>query len=147
MSPRAEVSLYQTPDMPLSLKDNTTGDYEMLAGNLASIGVGGIVAVASSLIWPEDFTFEATQAMNAPAGSRYARPVSPDGSDEKHAHDVKGAQADVRSVSSRDVPPTDVRLDESDLDPEGLQKAFKYAAWASAILVCSVTTLFGRCRD
>src|ERR1700733_1397461 len=26
------------------------GDYEMLAGNLASIGVGGIVAVAASLI-------------------------------------------------------------------------------------------------
>jgi Na+/proline symporter len=26
------------------------GDYEMLAGNLASIGVGGIVAVATSLI-------------------------------------------------------------------------------------------------
>jgi Na+/proline symporter len=26
------------------------GDYEMLAGNLASIGVGGIIAVATSLI-------------------------------------------------------------------------------------------------
>ena len=29
------------------------GDYEMLAGNLASIGVGGIVAVATSLIVSE----------------------------------------------------------------------------------------------
>jgi len=28
------------------------GDYEMLAGNLASIGVGGIIAVAASYIWP-----------------------------------------------------------------------------------------------
>jgi hypothetical protein len=27
-----------------------TGDFEMLAGNLASIGVGGIIAVVSSYI-------------------------------------------------------------------------------------------------
>ena len=45
----------------------TFGNYEMLSGNLASIGTGGIIAVTTSLIWPEDFDFEATRAINTPS--------------------------------------------------------------------------------
>lgn len=106
----------------------------MLAGNLASIGTGGVIAVATSLIWPEDFTFERTQAMNAPPGSRYAPPVSPNPGalsvDEKHE---KSVDADVRSVASHGA--SVAAPDESDLDPASLERAFRFAAWASIVLV------------
>jgi hypothetical protein len=115
----------------------------MLAGNLASIGVGGIVAWGTSALWPENYDFGSTRAMNAPAGSRFLpqgrthvgeRKVSDEGvkRDEK-----SGASASVESVqdgTSLAVP------DESDLEPEALRKAFKFAAWSSLVLV-SVTHL------
>ncbi|KAF8906688.1 urea transporter [Mucidula mucida] len=56
----------------------TVRDYAMLAGNLASIGVGAIVAVASSFIWPESFDFEVTHAED----HADVTPVEEDGKDD-----------------------------------------------------------------
>ncbi|KAG6847031.1 hypothetical protein H0H93_010527, partial [Arthromyces matolae] len=63
------------------------GDYEMLAGNLASIGVGGIIAVAWSLVSPENFNFDVTRVINAP---HHLHPVThPSGSDSaEKVHEV-----------------------------------------------------------
>ncbi|KAG6855507.1 hypothetical protein H0H87_001885, partial [Tephrocybe sp. NHM501043] len=122
------------------------GDYEMLAGNLASIGVGGIIAIIWSLIvcilsWvhrfltnvssdnqlPADFDFDITRSINAP----HYKHTHPKLSLEKveDDEDKKGASAEVQPVS--DV----VGLtDESDLDPVQLDKAFRFAAWSSLAL-------------
>jgi SSS family transporter len=97
------------------------GDYEMLAGNLASIGVGGIIATATSYIWPEDFNFDITRAINAP-GTRHARDSTEGDEDEKKSKEA--------------IDAAEVENDETDkeLDPVGLQKAFRFAAWSSVAL-------------
>lgn len=33
----------------------------MMAGNITSLGMGGIISIISSLIWPENFDFEITR--------------------------------------------------------------------------------------
>ncbi|TFY67126.1 hypothetical protein EVG20_g4051 [Dentipellis fragilis] len=90
------------------------GDYEMLAGNLASIGVGAIIATASSLIWPENFDFESTRALNAPKSA----PI------EEKSEDL-----------DRKSPDDEKRISSTDLDPVALGKAFRFAAWSSVILL------------
>ena len=117
----------------------------MLAGNLASIGVGGIVACFTSYFvsaistmavgvvldlllsqWPEDFDFEITRAINAPHSEdgSVSPKESPDLDEKKDP-----ASADTVSVSSsRDS-------EEAELDPIMLGKAFRFAAWSSVILV------------
>jgi urea-proton symporter len=101
----------------------TGGDFEMLAGNLASIGVGGIVATVCSYIWPEDFDWESTRAINA----NFHAPVTR--SDTKKSEDLdikeKDADVDVRDVSSNEDSIDD------ELDPVALDKAFRFASWSS----------------
>lgn len=99
------------------------GDYEMLAGNLAAIGVGGIIATAASYLWPEDFDFEITRAINAPT----VRRVHPRDSTEVDEDEKRSKEA---------VDTAEVENDESDkeLDPASLQKAFRFAAWSSVAL-------------
>jgi hypothetical protein len=115
----------------------------MLAGNLAAIGVGGIIATASSYLvshlffqfgtkysvlivgqWPEDFDFEITRAINAPV----TRPLQARDSPEVD-EDEKRSKEGVEAAA--------VENDESDneLDPAALQKAFRFAAWSSVALV------------
>ncbi|KAI0635141.1 urea transporter [Trametes polyzona] len=118
----------------------TGGDLEMLAGNLASIGVSGIITVVTSLIWPDDFDFEATRAINRPA-AHY-----------DHAKDNATPQSPSLYDSPRDEkkqPPTDISLEpvssippptafaeeeERELDPAALKKSFNLAAWSSILL-------------
>ncbi|KAI0325129.1 urea transporter [Cubamyces sp. BRFM 1775] len=114
----------------------TGGDLEMLAGNLASIGVGGIVTVVTSLIWPDDFDFEATRAINRPLHEK-------DGSDMRAS--PRSASLDD-SESEKKHAPADVSLEpvvsaraaaeeeERELDPVALNKSFRIAAWSSVIL-------------
>jgi len=99
------------------------GDYEMLAGNLAAIGVGGIVATVSSYVWPEDFNFDITRAINAPSA--------------RHAHERDSTEGDLDDKKSKEATEAaEVENDQSDneLDPVGLQKAFRFAAWSSVAL-------------
>ena len=124
--------------------DLSTGDLEMLAGNLASIGVGGIVTCVSSYFvrgscalsrqrldnvlwkWPEDFNFEITRVINAPhTASDPPSPKEPADFDDKK----DTASADAHSVLY------DERIEKDELDPAKLHKAFKFAAWSSVILV------------
>ncbi|TFK34666.1 urea transporter [Crucibulum laeve] len=105
------------------------GDFEMLAGNLASIGVGAIIATVSSLIWPDNFDWESTRAINKPASPvTHAREDSKSiASDEKRAA-VSEKAASVAGDSF------DVSEEEDELDPVSLNKAFKFATWSSLIL-------------
>ncbi|KAH9849395.1 urea transporter [Lenzites betulinus] len=112
----------------------TGGDLEMLSGNLASIGVGGIITVVTSLIWPDNFDFEATRAINRPtvifSGEKTAAASLDDRASEK-----KEAPADVslKPVTSLSAVAA-AQEEERELDPVALQKSFRLAAWASVIL-------------
>lgn len=75
------------------------------------------------LQWPEDFNFDITRAINAPSTHHVPQRDSSEDEDEKKSKD--GIEA------------AEVENDESDkeLDPAGLQKAFRFAAWSSLALV------------
>ena len=73
--------------------------------------------------WPEDFNFDITRAINAPS---------------THVHKRDSTEGDEDEKKSKEVVETaEVENDESDkeLDPAGLQKAFRFAAWSSIVLV------------
>ncbi|CDO75287.1 hypothetical protein BN946_scf184334.g5 [Trametes cinnabarina] len=134
----------------------TGGDLEMLAGNLASIGVGGIVTVITSLIvrdltpalcpgptpdqlsprlqWPDNFDFEATRAINRPTLETDCADASPrSGSLDDSASEKKRVPAEVSLepvISARAA----AEEEERELDPVALKKSFSIAAWASVIL-------------
>ncbi|KDR70212.1 hypothetical protein GALMADRAFT_144884 [Galerina marginata CBS 339.88] len=102
------------------------GDFEMLAGNLASIGVGAIVATVTSLIWPDNFDWETTRAINKPV------PPSTKIDDEKQddESDKKGHEVEVKG-SSIAGDSFDAVEEEDELDPIALNKAFRFATWSS----------------
>ncbi|THG93661.1 hypothetical protein EW026_g7637 [Hermanssonia centrifuga] len=114
------------------------GDFEMLAGNLASIGVGGIITCVASYFWPDDFDFDITRAINAPLPasptlSKERKDTAIHESDEDVKEKRDSISADAASVSS-DAPQTGEPSD-NELDPVGLNKAFRFAAWSSVILL------------
>jgi hypothetical protein len=120
------------------------GDYEMLAGNLASILVGGAVAIGASVVWPENYGFEETRAMNAPKGSIFtlaAAAHQDDQASEKREEMDEKREATVdeaRSVKGVDGQEhTHEGPDESELEPTSLERAFRFAWWASVVLVSS----------
>ena len=105
----------------------------MLAGNLASIGVGGIIALGTSIIWPDDFNFDVTRAIRAP-GAETREELEQEQEDVKrHEKGEKGEESHsyAHSVTASQ---TDV-----DLDPVALDKAFRFAAWSSVGLVSNPT--------
>ncbi|EPT04820.1 hypothetical protein FOMPIDRAFT_1156291 [Fomitopsis schrenkii] len=106
----------------------TFGDYEMLSGNLASIGVGGIIAVTTSLIWPDDFDFEATRAINTPSHT------AEDQGSEEYVDEKKRVASEVSTEPVVDPPEEVAAEEERELDPGALNKAFRLAAWASVTL-------------
>jgi len=103
------------------------GDFEMLAGNLASIGVGAIVATMSSLIWPANFDWESTRAINRPVSTVEKT------HEEKFDPDSDKKQADV-SVTGGSVAGDSYHTNEDELDHVALNKAFKFAATSSVAL-------------
>ncbi|KAI0281759.1 urea transporter [Russula aff. rugulosa BPL654] len=110
------------------------GDYEMLAGNLASIGVGGIVAVAVSLIWPEDFDFESTRVLNIEAAAPVAVTSGVESDDEKTSEkEQEKGHVSTEAHEAVDYESPIITLDP-DLDPVSLDKAFRFAAWSSVAL-------------
>jgi len=117
----------------------TTGqDYPMLAGNLASIGVGTIVSVVSTLIWPEDYDF---------SNSIYAADVVPSSSSgsvthEDQMHSPSGEEKKfkdgddiVPTVSKHEVDESAASAPSSGEDTRSLKKAFRFAAITSSIMV------------
>lgn len=101
----------------------------MLSGNLASIGVGGIIAVTTSLIWPDDFDFEATRAINTPSHT------AEDQGSEEYVDEKKRVASEVSTEPVVDPPEEVAAEEERELDPGALNKAFRLAAWASVTLV------------
>ena len=74
--------------------------------------------------WPEDFNFDITRAINAPS--------------TRHVHERDSTEGDEDEMKSKEpVDAAEVENDETDneLDPVGLQKAFRFAAWSSVVLV------------
>jgi len=111
----------------------TGGDFEMLAGNLASIGVGGIISTVTSYIWPDNFDFAITREINAPrvhVSEHGKRDSSPDEADIEEKDVKRDATTDVEIVDD-DEP---VVQPDPDLDPAGLEKAYSFASWSSLIL-------------
>jgi len=113
------------------------GDYEMLAGNVASIGVGAIVSTLASLIYPEDYDFETTRAINKPEIPPTALDEQ-DGKDEKNGaeraevKDKAGVKAGRAGSFAGDS--FDAQEESDELDPVALNKAFKFATWSSVAL-------------
>ncbi|KAL4063427.1 urea transporter [Scleroderma citrinum] len=103
------------------------GNYEMLAGNLGSIAIGGIISTVISLIYPEDYDFAGTRAINSRA---------PPKNENKHVVEVSEAYVDEKKAqgSSASSVINQVPAPENELDPVGLTKAFKFAAWSSVAL-------------
>nr|GAT50618.1 urea transporter [Mycena chlorophos] len=107
------------------------GDLEMLAGNLASIGVGGIIATATSYIWPENYDFESTRAINRPA------PTSTESDEPKEAteKDRPSIEKKIQEKAPSVADSFDAVEVEDELDPVALNKAYNFAAWSSLVLL------------
>ncbi|CAK9783844.1 Na+/solute symporter [Cutaneotrichosporon oleaginosum] len=120
--------------------ETTYTDYPMLTGNLLSIGVGAIVTVIGSLIWPASFDWEVTRAINADAGRKAQALNATSVSEHSSVTDVPlpspGEKKDsVESVvvdaEARDIGDTEAQ-DHS--DDASLRKAFRMAAyWAISL--------------
>ncbi|KAF8132999.1 urea transporter [Boletus edulis] len=92
----------------------------ILGGNLASITTGGMISVIVSLIWPDNYDFVETRAINSPS----VKTVH-DGEDA--GTEKNDAQVSIKSVSE------ETELD-NELDPVSLEKAFRFAVWSSVIM-------------
>jgi len=105
-------------------------DYEMLAGNLAAIGVGGIVAVVTSLIWPENFDFDVT---------RNIRAVVPASNFQSESNSVSDDKGDIKNEIKISNYSVDTQTEDEELDVKKLNKAFRFAAYSSlAMLVIMI---------
>lgn len=104
------------------------GNYEMLAGNLGSIAIGGIIATIISLVWPEDYDFAGTRAINSSASpAHHSEPVicrPQEFQDDK----AKGTGTSTSSII------VEVAKVEAENERVALMKAFKFAAWSSIVL-------------
>ncbi|KAF8995977.1 urea transporter [Cyathus striatus] len=108
------------------------GDFEMLAGNLASIGVGAIIATISSLIWPDNFDWESTRAINRPTHA-----TSPANDDDNKSSDDEGEKKGENITTKAASVTGDSFLaggEDDELDPASLNKAFRFATWSSLSL-------------
>lgn len=114
----------------------TFGDYEMLTGNLLSIGVGGIITVVWSLVKPENFDWEITRAVNAPATYVEESTVEVV---EKTPDLTPGGSTEELDKEKAIATPTVVSVEEDAAraaaeDTAGLKHAFRIAAWAALSL-------------
>lgn len=112
-------------------------NYPMLAGNLASIGVSFIISVATTYIWPQHYDFSETRALKTVEQTADGRVVHHGGLAETE----KDSDADEDISDKKSVTPTAAEVEEAEreqaaanLDPHGLEKAYKFAVWASVIL-------------
>ncbi|KAJ3712950.1 urea transporter [Lentinula raphanica] len=108
-------------------------NYPMLAGNLASIGVGGLIATVTSLIWPDDFDFDITRAINNPSArmsSDESKETRPEDRFEEEGEERKEEvrESEAPSFVANSTIPTD---EQEELDPVKLEAAFRFAAWSS----------------
>lgn len=120
----------------------TFGDYEMLTGNLLSIGIGGIITVTWSYIRPANFDWDITRSINnkedftlTENNEPSAEPPADDDEKERLDNGGEGFQGGVAPTrntthSTVEAQPTDMMKEN-----EELQKAFRFAAIAALSLV------------
>ncbi|KAM0752686.1 Na+/solute symporter [Meredithblackwellia eburnea MCA 4105] len=111
--------------------DTTFQDYPMLAGNLASIGVGGIITVVSAYMWPENFDFESTRALHAHSESpaEEAAEAAEEGSEKDGKDEVPPVA--LKSAAASVDPLADIALSDESAQRAGLERAYKIAVWVS----------------
>ncbi|KAF8880652.1 urea transporter [Infundibulicybe gibba] len=107
---------------------SSVGDFEMLAGNLASIGVGGIIATVTSYIWPDDFDFHATRKINAPKPEAFSGHATR--TDERKLDPEK----EIAITAASSAHSSEDSSIGAELDPAALEKAYRFAAWSSISL-------------
>ncbi|KAF8733477.1 hypothetical protein AX14_003791 [Amanita brunnescens Koide BX004] len=113
------------------------GDYEMLAGNIASFILGGIIATVTSFLWPADFDWSITRSINVPKPLKTASSSSDEvqnttGKGDQKDLDITEKPASIIAVSTR----TSIQPGQGDdLDPASLQKAFIFASVSSLTLL------------
>ncbi|KAG8920620.1 hypothetical protein FRC01_000667 [Tulasnella sp. 417] len=118
------------------LNAETTGqNYPMLAGNVASIVVGGLIAVVWTLVSPNTtFSWEQTRAINSPESHIHHKTAEPTAAADEDDKD----SSEKNQVTEFTQPATDDDLrgitTEADLDRAALKKAFKFSVWASVAL-------------
>jgi hypothetical protein len=112
--------------------ETTFTDYPMLTGNLLSIGVGGIVTVVGSLIWPADFDWEITRAINADAG-RKAEALNEDPASEHSSVTEVPLPSPGEKKDSVEGPIEDTEAQDI-TDDAALRKAFRLAAYSALSL-------------
>ncbi|OWZ54624.1 urea transporter [Cryptococcus neoformans 125.91] len=120
----------------------TFGDYEMLTGNLLSIGIGGIITVAWSYIHPANFDWDITRSINnkedfilTENNESSAKPLAYE--DEKEKLDFAGEGLQDGVEPTRNTTHTTVEAQPTDMakENEELQKAFRFAAVAALSLI------------
>ncbi|KAJ9330414.1 hypothetical protein DTO027B5_7819 [Paecilomyces variotii] len=108
------------------LNVTTTGQsYPTLAGNMAAVLTGLLVSVVVSVIKPDDFDWEITRAINAPAAGENPIIVQTGGEDPNHNHNLQTVQDEEKEMIE----------DEAVIDdPKRLRRAFILAVTASTVL-------------
>ncbi|KAL4993226.1 Sodium:solute symporter family-domain-containing protein [Aspergillus recurvatus] len=103
----------------------TTGaNYPTLAGNMASVLTGLILAVGISLLKPDDFNWEKTRAINAPATHNLESVI------ETKPRATVGATVGATGADQSEKTADSALIE----DPKTLQKTFVMAVVVSAVL-------------
>ncbi|WVQ83382.1 hypothetical protein IAT38_005523 [Cryptococcus sp. DSM 104549] len=120
--------------------ETTFGDYEMLTGNLLSIGVGGIITVAWSLVRPCDFDWDITRRINCKEDFTLTTesstpPVQPNYDGEKDGINAEYQGKDEQGLAPEAMP-VDMEEQRNDMmeNDRQLEKAFKFASYAAITL-------------
>ena len=128
----------------------------MLAGNIASFIIGGVIATVTSYLvwhiyfflhvlavlnkhsqWPADFDWSITRSINTPKPLKTASSSSDEiqntieNKDDEKDPDIAVKPASIIAVSARTAQPDQ----DDDLDPVALRKAFVFASFSSLTLV------------
>ncbi|WWC67841.1 uncharacterized protein I206_101758 [Kwoniella pini CBS 10737] len=119
--------------------ETTFGDYEMLTGNLLSIGVGGIITVVWSLLQPDNFDWDITRNINVQTETNITEHSQPQSPITDQRIIEKEKEINGTEEASPEYAQTERVVEEqpSDLveEREGLKKAFRFAAWSALTLV------------
>ncbi|EJU01842.1 hypothetical protein DACRYDRAFT_100134 [Dacryopinax primogenitus] len=116
----------------------TGGNYPMLTGNLVSIAVGGLVSLVWSLIWPENFDFDITRAINCPepCGTASTDEAENEGPFPEKSKEGESRQKalQVEEEQAYETAQNTGITGAAELNRAGLAKAYRFATWSSVIL-------------
>ncbi|ORY90185.1 urea transporter [Leucosporidium creatinivorum] len=112
----------------------TSGDYPMLAGNLASIGTSAIISLSTTFLFPARFDFDITRAIGQAVeesevkGSPSSTEGALEGEDDKEK--AVGANSTNLKSATASINATEEPYDENK-DPVKLRASFRLAMFSS----------------